>query len=339
MIVVTGGTGLTGSHLLLRLAQKDENIRVLIRPGSEPEKVLKVWRYYIPDPEDLFRRIDWYTVDILDRASLAEALQDSQQIYHCAASVSFNPRRKSEIWNSNVNLTRNLVNYCLEQPTCKLIHMSSIAAVGKPQGDIPADETCSWPVKPGSIYAKTKTLGELEVWRGISECLNAVIVNPSVILGPGTSKQGSAMIFETLHRGLKFYPGGATGFVDVRDVAEIMFRLGSSDLSGERFILNSANLNYRDLFTRIALRFNKKPPTSAVSPFMTSVAWKLEWLLTLFTGTEPRITKQTARSAHAVQHYSSLKIQRTLNFTFKDINTTIREITDLYRKEFLKQKN
>lgn len=330
MIVVTGGTGLTGSHLLLRLAQNDKDIRVLVRPGGEPKKVLKVWRYYIPDPEALFRRIDWYPVDMFNRASLAEALQDSQQIYHCAASVSFNPRRKSEIWNSNVTLTRNLVNCCLEQPGCKLIHMSSIAAVGKPQGDIPADEICGWPVKPGSIYAKTKTLGELEVWRGISEGLNAVIVNPSVILGPGTGKQGSAMIFETMRRGLKFYPGGATGFVDVRDVAEIMFQLGDSDISGERFILNSANLSYRDLFTRIALRFDKKPPTAAVSTFMTSAAWKLEWLLTLFTGTEPRITKHTARSAHAIQQYSSQKIQDALNFTFKNIDTTIQENADFY---------
>ncbi len=333
MITVTGGTGLLGSHLLLRLARTSNSIQALIRPGSNPEKIFTVWKYYIPDPEELFRHIDWHTVDMANRASFAEALQGSQYVFHCAANVSFNPRRKSEIWNANVTLLRNLVNCCLDLQIDKLIHVSSVAAIGKPQSGNMTDETCGWPVKPGSDYAKTKTLGELEVWRGINEGLNAVIVNPSVMLGPGTDNRGSTMIFESLRKGMKFYPSGITGFVDVRDVAEVMVKLADSQISGERFILNSANISYRELFTTITACLNKKPPSLAITPFMTSVAWKLEGLLTLFTGKEPRITRHTAHSAHAVREYSSQKILRTLDFSFRDIEDTIKDTAGYYSQE------
>ena len=330
MIVVTGGTGLTGSHLLLQLVQMKKQVRVFIRPGSEPEKILKVWQYYTPDANELFKKIDWHTVNMFDRASLDEALQGAQQVYHCAAAVSFNPRRKSEIWDSNVNLTRNLVNACLDLQDCRMIHMSSVAAVGKPQEDFPVDETAGWPVKPGLIYAKTKTLGELEVWRGINEGLDAVIVNPSVILGPGTGNRGSSMLFESLKQGLQFYPAGTTGFVDVRDVVDIMIKLGDSNISGERFILNAVNLSYKDFFTRVALQFNRKPPSRFVTPFMASVAWKMEGLLTLFTGKEPRITRFTSKTSQVKQEYSSEKLIKYLDFSFRDIDATIREISKFY---------
>lgn len=331
MIVVTGGTGLTGSHLILRLIKNKQSVRALIRPGSKPEKVLPVWGHYSSEANDIFQQIDWYPVDMLNRASLAEALQGAKQVYHCAATVSFNPRRKHEIWNSNINLTRNIVNSCLEQPGIKLIHMSSVAAVGKPLGDDSADESCCWPVRPGSVYAKTKTLSELEVWRGINEGLDAVIVNPSVILGPGTGKQGSSMIFNTIRQGLQFYPSGTTGFVDVRDVADIMIQLGNKQITGERFILNAVNLSYKDFFTRVANQFHRKPPSRLVTPFMTSIAWKLEWLLTLFTGKEPRITRFTSRTSQQKQEYSSEKLMKNLNFSFRDIDDTIREVSDFYR--------
>jgi len=333
MIVVTGGTGLVGSHLLLSLAKANNAIRALIRPGSDPKKILAVWNHYTNDPDSLFERIDWYTVDLLNRASLAEALQGAHQVYHCAARVSFDPRRKSEIWNANVTLTRNLVNCCLELTNVKLIHVSSVAAIGRPREDGISDETCGWPVKPASIYSKTKTLAELEVWRGITEGLNAVIVNPSVILGPGDWKKGSAMIFDTIRKGLMFYPGGATGFVDVSDVAEVMVALGNSELSGERYILNSADLSFRELFEKVAINLHRKPPSYSISPFMTSLAWIVEWMLTLVTKKEPRITRHSARSAHSVQSYSSEKICNALPYSFRNIDETIREIAAFYTKD------
>jgi dihydroflavonol-4-reductase len=335
MIVVTGGTGLLGSHLLLRLVQNNKPVRALIRRGTEPEKVLQVWKYYVPDPKKVFQKVDWHICDMQNRAALYDAIQSvqPQQVFHCAAVVSFNPRRRREIWDANITLTRNLVNCCLELNTGKLIHVSSVAAIGKPQGNEPADETCGWPVKPGSVYAKTKTLGELEVWRGIREGLNAVIVNPSVILGPGNRKSGSPLIFDTIYRGLKFYPGGITGFVDVHDVIDIMVQLAESEISGERFIINGANTGYRELFGKIATAFHKKPPRYLITPFMTSIAWKLEWLLTLVTGREPRVTRQSARSAHAVQHYSSKKIIDKLGYSFRQLNETIQHVVTCYLKE------
>ncbi len=330
MITVTGATGLLGSHLLVRLLQDKIKIRALIRPGTDPSKIIPVWKYYLPDVESAFRQVEWYTCDLLNRASLTEALKESEKVFHCAARVSFDQRKKKAIWNANVTITRYLVDGCLELNIGKLIHVSSVAAIGKPQQDVLTDETCGWPVKPTSIYAKTKTLGELEVWRGIHEGLKAVIVNPSIILGAGNWKSGSSVIFDTLFRGLKFYPGGAAGFVDVRDVAEIMVMLGESPITGERFILNSANLSYGELFEKIALEFGNKPPKYPITPLITSLAWKLEWLLTLFTGKEPRITRQTAHSAHSMQAYSSEKICNTLGFSFRDIGETIKHITQCY---------
>jgi nucleoside-diphosphate-sugar epimerase len=330
MIAVTGGTGLLGSHLVFRLAAEKEPVRVLIRPGSDPETILPVWRYYTSDPEHLFRKVDWHITDPKNRASLLEAIQGARQVYHCAAMVSFNVRRKKEIWQSNVTLTREIVNCCLELSIDKLIYTSSVAAVGKPHEGNTADETCSWPVKPGSLYPKTKTLAELEVWRGITEGLRAVIVNPSVILGPTVRKQGSALIFNTINKGLAFYPKGSGGFVDVRDVAEVMVQLGKSDLLGERYILNSANISYRELFSKSAVSLHKKVPRYVIPKSLTSLAWVMEWLVTLFNGKEPRVTRHTARSAHSSQEYSSGKICSTLGFTFRSIDETIRDIAEFY---------
>ena len=333
MIIVTGGTGLLGSHLLLRLAGNNKPVRVLVRESSKPEQILETWKYYIPDPYEIFRKIEWQIIDPLNKASLMESIQDAQQIFHCAANVSFNPRKKKEIWNANVTFTSNLVDCSLELKSIRLIHVSSTAAIGKPQNEELADETSGWPIKPASIYAKTKTLGELEVWRGINEGLKAVIVNPSVILGPVTGRQGSAAIFETLRKGIKFYPSGTTGLVDVRDVAEILVQLADSDISGERFILNNANMSYRELFHKIALGFGNEPPKYLLSHRMTSIAWKLEWLLSLLTGNEPRITKQTSQAAQSIQKYSSEKISRHLGFSFRNIDETIKTTVKFYSRK------
>jgi len=334
MIIVTGGTGLVGSHLLLMLAEKDAHVRALIRPGRRPETLLKLWQHYTSAADDLYRKIEWYETDLSNPASIADGIAGWEKLYHCAASVSFNPRRKKEIWQTNILMVRDLVNACLDNNTGKFIHVSSVAAVAKPQGDGPGNEKSGFPVKPGSVYAKTKTLGELEVWRGINEGLNAVIVNPSIILGPSVKIMGSSMLFETLRKGISFYPAGSSGFVDVRDVAEVMVRLADSNISGERFILNGANISYRELFEKILACYGQKPPKYKLSGFTTSLAAIAEWFLTLFTGNEPRITLNTARSSHGVQAYSAEKVSKVAGFRFREIDDTLRETCGYYGVRF-----
>jgi len=331
MILVTGGTGLVGSHLLHELVKTDSHIRAIIRTGSHPGSILPLWKYYSADAETLFKKIEWYSTDLMNRAAIAEAINGWEKIFHCAGSVSFSRRRKNEIRETNIIMVRNLIDACLENNTGKFIHVSSVAAIAKPEGNGPADESSGFPVKPGSLYAKSKTLGELEVWRGISEGLNAVIVNPSVILGPAVNKMGSTMLFSSLRKGMSFYPSGSTGFVDVRDVAGIMVRLADSDISGERFVLNSANMAYRELFTKILSGYSRKPPKFRLSKTSASLAALGEWFMTLFTGKEPRITLATARSSASHHAYSAEKVRSTLGVTFRDIDETIRDTADYYR--------
>ena len=330
MIIVTGGTGLVGGHLLLRLAESDQPVRVLIRPGGNPRKVLSVWKHYLQNPEDLLARFDWHDTDLLNRADLYEALEGADYIYHCAAKVSFDSRNKKAMWKTNVLATKMIVDYCIANTIRKLIYISSVAAVAKSMNGEEAEEKNGWPVNPKSIYAKTKTLAEHEIWRGIAEGLDAVIVNPSVILGPGNWDTGSARIVKEISKGLRFYTNGATGYVDVRDVADIILRLMKSNISGERYILNSANLAFRDLFERISRELNKRPPSVCISPFFTSLLCKAEWIVSRITGKEARMSRETRIAAHSQQSYSARKIQTEFDYTFRDIGTTIQHTVSCF---------
>jgi dihydroflavonol-4-reductase len=333
MIVVTGGTGLIGGHLLLELEETGDPVRVILRKGTPPEKVFNVWKHYHPRPEELLNRFEWYYADLNNRAEAYEALEGATGIYHCAGFVSFNPGDRKQLWETNVHMTEKLVSACSGIPGVKFVHVSSVAAVNGSDNEAQCTEQSGWPAKALSWYARSKTHGEMEVWRGITEGLNAVIVNPSVILGPGAWQASSARIFDVVYRGLKYYTRGITGFVDARDTAKAMIALMKSDISGERYVLNAANLSFRDLFTKIALALHKKPPSRYASPFMTSLAWRGELLLSLVSGRVPRITKVSARAAHAMQGYSSEKIRKQLGFTFTGIDKTIQEVAGFYLDE------
>jgi nucleoside-diphosphate-sugar epimerase len=218
-----------------------------------------------------------------------------------------------------------------------LLHVSSIAAIGKSDQNI-LTEKCGWPDKSVSVYSRTKTLGELEVWRGIAEKLNAVIINPSVILGAGHWQNSSARIFNAIYKGLNYYTLGETGFIDVQDVISIMIALMKSEVSGERFILNAENLSYKLLFDKIADALHVNTPNIYASPFKTSLAWKIEFIKHLLTGKEPRVTKQSAKTSHKCQNYSSEKIRKTIGVKFQSIENTINRIANSYLED-IRSKN
>lgn len=339
MILITGGTGLLGSHVLLRLLQDGQKVRAIVREGGKPEKALEVWKYYIPDAAAMLKKAEWFSTDISNKAKLTEAFEGIEQIYHCAALVSFDPRKKAEMVNVNVTGTRNIVDLSLENNIKKLVHVSSVAAIGNNSHHGEITEKDKWPVKPKSIYSKTKTDAELEVWRGIYEGLNAVIVNPSVILGPGLWQQSSARFFDVLYKGLKYYTSGATGFVDVVDVADAMIRLMNADVTGERYILNGANLSYQTLFEKIAKALKVNPPHRLASPAMITLAWRFEWLKSYLTGKSPLITRDSTASAQKQKTYSAKKIIEKTGLSFHNINDTIARIAEMYMNEKLKIKN
>ncbi len=336
MILVLGGTGLVGSHLLAELTKKDENVRALKRPESDLLQVRKIFSYYGPDSEKRFDRIEWKDGDLLDSFSLHDAMEGVQELYHTAAVVSFNPGDKKEMIRANVDGTANVVNAALDNRIGKMCYVSSVATLSEKDGEHFVTEDNNWKaLKFKSAYAESKYKAELEVWRGMAEGLSAVIVNPSVILGAGNWNKSSSAIFSAIYKGLKFYTNGATGYVDVRDVVNCMVQLMGSKISNERFLLTSENRTFREIFSEIAVSLEKKPPSYRASSLMTEAAWILDAVKSKLTGTQSRITRETVRAGQRISNYSNQKITDTLDYSFIPVNESIKYISELFLKDHI----
>lgn len=334
MILVTGGTGLVGSHLLFDLINSGKKVRALKRKSSNLDNIKKVFGYYSDDVEKLFEKIEWFDGDVLDIFSLEDAMKDISEIYHCAGMVSFEPGNEELLTKVNVNGSANVVNIALDKKIKKLCYVSSIAALGRAEHNGFVDEQTHWvSSNKNSLYSVSKFGGEREVWRGIEEGLDAVIINPSIILGPGNWNSGSSRFFTTIWKGLKFYTKGVNGFVNVRDVSKAMVQLMESEIKNERFILNSENISYQNLLNLIAKYLNKKPPTIHAGKFLSAIAWREEKIRSFITRSKPFITKETARTANSDYRYSTKKIEKYLNFKFIPIEKTVKDNAGLFLKE------
>jgi len=337
MILVTGGTGLVGAHLLLDLAREGHQIKALKRETAKLDYVKMVFDHYDDNADELFRKIDWIEGDIIDVCSLENAMQDVDYIYHSAAIVSFQKRDRQLIMKANVEGTANVVNAALNAGVKKLCYVSSIAALGRAENRGVTDENTVWTSsKENSVYSISKYNGEKEVWRGIEEGLDAVIVNPSIVFGLASPLKGSTQIFSTVWNGLKFYSKGVNGFVDVKDVVRIMIRLLESDIKSQRFVVNADNVKYRDIFWQIADVYNKPRPNIQVNRLMGGIAWMLFKVISLFTGKPPLVTKETARSGQNEYYYSNEKVRKSLGYNFIDLKSTIEETALSVKKYYLK---
>jgi len=331
-ILVTGGTGLVGSHLLYRLLSGDNDIYAIKRNNSDTGKTLKILSYYGGNYQELFNKINWIDVDIVNSIDVNEKLpNDLDEIYHCAALVSYLKKDKDAMLETNVDGTANIVNFSLVNNIKKFCYVSSIASLGGSIDGEPIVEESEWVDSDNiSAYSKSKFYAENEVWRGIAEGLDAVIVNPSVILGAGNWKSSSSAVFPIIHKNLKFFTRGVTGFVDVRDLVEIMIRLTDKNKFNERFIVSSENVSYEELFSFIADSLNVAKPKIYANKKLTSIAWRVEFLKSLLLGVKPVITKQSATTSHKILKYSNDKITKTLNFKFKTIADSVQEIGGIY---------
>lgn len=331
MIVVTGGTGLVGSHLLYELTSKGEKVRALKRESSNLQHVRKIFSYYNDHPDKQFSLIEWVTADVLDASSLYEAFEGATIVYHTAAFVSFDPRYKKQVYLTNITGTANVVNVCLEKKVGKLCHVSSVAAIGNASDGLQAIEDMIWtPSKNRSNYSISKFHSEMEVWRGIEEGLQAIIVNPSVILGPGNWESGSSALFSTIYKGMKFYPSGMTGYVDVRDVAKTMIQLVEQNVTGERFILNAGNRSFKEIFQNIASGLNRPKPTLKAKKWMGEIAWRIIAIWSFLVSKSPKITRETISAGFKNTTYSSEKIVKTLNYTFIDVERSLQDFSRLF---------
>ncbi len=334
MILITGGTGLVGSHLLFELVKRGKKVSALKRENSNLSKVQHVFSYYSNNYSDIFAKITWINGDILDYDSICNALEGINEIYHTAGMVSFNPKEKENVKHINIQGTKNIVNVALEKKIKKLCYVSSVAAIGNPYNEEPVNEDYILTNQNAkSIYAYSKLNAEMEVWRGMTEGLNAVIVNPSIILGPGDWEKSSSKIFKTIWKGFKFYTKGITGFVDVRDVCTIMIDLMEKNIFNERFIVNAENISYKILFQKIAENLNVSPPNIYASPFLSGITWRLEKLRAFVLNCTPIITKETDKSGHSITYYSNNKIIETLGYQFLSINQSIKEICQFFLQD------
>lgn len=317
MILVTGATGFLGSQLVQQLLNTQTKIRCIKRSSSVIPLKLQI----------LTNKIEWLNADCLNIEDLNTAFIGVTQVYHCAAMVSLNPAQKAKMVHNNTEATANIVNLCLANGVQKLIHVSSIAALGKSKNNELITENHFWDAYDvNSGYAISKYLSEMEVWRGIEEGLNAVIVNPSVILGVDAGLQGTQSIFTTVKNNLKFYTSGGSGFVNVFDVARCMIFLANGNFNAQRYIISSQNYTYKNLVQQIASAFGTSPPNKLASPIMLGLAWRLSKLKSWFTKRQPNLTKDMATFASNLEAYDNKKILSVIDFNFIPINQTIVEI-------------
>ena len=322
MILVTGATGLLGSSLIQELLANQQPVKALYR-SAKP---------VLPCQD----QVEWIQGDILDVTRLAEVMQGITQVYHCAALVSFSHDRTDELYKTNVEGTANVINAALNADVKKLLHVSSVAALGKAKPGEAISESCQWTDdKNGSVYGKTKHLAEVEVWRGVGEGLNAVVINPSIILGSGNWSEGSSRLFKTAYDEFPWYTEGVTGFVDVLDVAKAAFLLMNSEISAERFIINADNIPYHELFDLIADEFGKKRASRKVTPLMASLIWRAEKLRHLFFGGQPFLTKETATNAQLKRYFDNTKMLRHFpQFQYLSLQQTILRICNDYKLKY-----
>jgi nucleoside-diphosphate-sugar epimerase len=339
MILVTGGTGLVGSHLLLSLVSKGEKVRAIFRNEKSLQDVKKVFSY-TNSPEEserLIQKIDWQKADLTDISSLDSAFDDVEYVFHCAAMVSFDSSKDHELRKINIEGTANVINFCIKNRISKLCHVSSIATFDRKPGEKAITELSFWNKElDHNMYAVTKYGAEMEVWRASQEGVPVVIVNPGVIIGPGFWNNGSGKIFSKVNSGLKYYFPKTTGFVGVWDVVRSMEELMASPVKNEEFIVVSENLSFRDVFRMTAKNLDRPAPSKRLKKWMISIGWIWQEISTLFTKKEKQLDSRSQKSLYENTQYSSEKIKEEMRFEFESVSHAIEKTAIAFKEDFRK---
>lgn len=333
MVLVTGGTGLVGSHLLLKLMEQGIKVRAIHRPESDLSKVEKIFSYYSDSASTLFVGIEWMVADINNIPDLEKAFEGVHHVYHCAALISFDPDDYEQLHKINVEGTANIVNLCSAHKIKKLCYVSSIAAIGRSNGEQMATEDNEWSHPQPSVYSITKTAAELEVWRGSQENVPVVVINPGVILGPGFWETGSGTLFKRAKKSPKYFPPGGTGFVAIADVVEIMTTLMASDIQNERFIVISENLTYREILRKLTMAMDIDPPNKQIPFWALEILWRIDWLWCLLTNIKRHLTSASVYSLKNREIFSNAKLIERLDYNFKPLEDIIVFSTKIFIEE------
>lgn len=341
MIFVTGGTGFVGSHLLYLLAREGRKIRVLKRKDSSLNQVRAAFDFYNTltgthtDFEQYTGNFEWVECDLLLHDSMYRNLDDVDEIYHAAANISHDDNQRNEIDRVNIRGTTDLVNMALEKGIEKFHYVSSIAALDRNEEGIISESKDIKKVKFTSAYSKSKYLAEIEVWRGFEEGLKGVIINPGLIIGPGDPSSESLGIFKLIRDGFNYYPSGSSGYVDVRDVAECLFRLSKNEnYFQQRYLLVAETMSYHDVFDKIARYFGVNTPAREARKSIALLVSFLDGIRSKLSGKGRKITPGIARVSSQNYHFDNRKIMNTLDYKFIDIDKSIMETCDFLKKNY-----
>ena len=327
MIFVSGGSGFLGSHLLIELCNAGKKVRAMKRPSSDITYLERIFSFY--GKSNLLQNIEWVEGDLCDIKSFENAISGVEQVYHCAATVTFSSKNKNEILHNNIQGSGNLINLAIQSGVKKFCHVSSIAALGK---EPVISEKTVWDNQfKHSVYSVSKYESELEAWRGMAEGLDTIIVSPSVIIGPWNPDLGIGTFFRQVKNGLKYYTSGGNGFVDVRDVAKTMVALMDSEIKNDKFIISSENVSFKDLTCMIADLMEVKKPEVHATEFMTGMAWRLSSLKSFITQKKSHFDKDTARISQNTAIYTNQKISEALNFKFIPIQESLKHTYQFYK--------
>ncbi len=327
MVLITGASGFLGSHLVRYLSGMGVTTRALFH-AHPPADDLKALPY-----------VAWKYCDLLDIFDVEEVLDGITDVYHCAAIVTFDPRKRDEMLHFNIEGTANLVNQSVLQGIRKMVHVSSIAALGRTgENGKEITEEEEWGESSyNSAYGISKYISEAEVWRGIGEGLNAVIINPGIILGGGSFHSLTGQLMKMAWKEFPFYTNGVNAWVDAGDVAKLMVSLMDSVIVSERFIISSGNFTYKEIFTLIANSMNKKPPRIKASQLMTSIAWRLSALTSAITGSNSLITRETVNNANSLCFYNNSKLLKALpGFSYTPVDQSIQLMAQSFMNSYKK---
>jgi dihydroflavonol-4-reductase len=331
-ILVTGGTGLLGAHLLHQLVARGYSVRAICRSTSSKKVFEKVFAAYATNPTADMARVEWVTGDVTDYFSLEEAFVGIDTVYHVAGFISFQSKDKPKLENVNIQGTANVVDAAMQCGVKKVVYVSSVAALGRADLEGLISEETPWKNSPvNTHYAVTKQAGEREVWRGSEEGLEVLVVNPGLIIGYGDWTTGTGKIVKRIAEGQSFYTDGCNGWIDVRDAARAMIDLDEAGIHGEKFILIGQNVDFKSAFADMANHLGSKAPTIKAGPMLMRLAVWSEKFVSLFSGNEPLVTPETIMTASLQSRYDNSKIKNRIGFQFTPFEDTLQEVSKWYK--------
>lgn len=332
MNLVTGATGIIGSHVVLKLLQDKKPVIACKQKNSDLRKVEKLFSFY--DQKSLFEKITWKDVDVCDIFSIEEALENVDHVYHCAGFVSFNKKDRKKLFQINETGTSNVIAASLYKNVKALCHVSSIATLNNLDHKEALHENVFWKTNgKESDYALSKYNAEREVWRAMEEGLNAVIVNPGVVLSPGFWDQSSSRLFETCYKGNMFYTLGSAGYISAKDTAALMIELIEKKHYGNRYILVENNYTFKTILDMVSVGLGKSKTSVNAGKILLQTGRFFNYFSSKITGKEQVLTKAIINSALNKQTYLNTKIRAAINYNFVPIEAEIKDICRFFKED------